>query len=205
MKTKAKTGLLLVLALVIAAVIAVLCTQAKTNGVLAEEVSVEQTEDGYIVSTDVENIAATFGFTILNETECSVRITNKTVATKAIIPSYAEIDGKRYKVTEVAANGFTSSSKLIRVSLSSNIKKIGNNAFANCTKLNRINLANVQEIGNSAFYKCPELAEIVIPKSVKKVGTYILRNNNTQVKARAEVEGADWSASVTHFYGHFYM
>ncbi|MDE6618557.1 MAG: InlB B-repeat-containing protein [Clostridiales bacterium] len=195
MKTKAKTGLLLVLALIIAAVIAVLCTQVKTNGAFAEEVSAEHTENGYIVSTNIENIAATFGFTVLNETECSVRITNKVVATKAIIPSYAEIDGKKYMVTEVANNGFMSSPKLIRVSLPRSVTKIGNNAFSNCAKLNRINLANVQEIGNSAFYKCPELTNIVIPESVQKIGTYILRNNNTQVRVRAEASGEDWAAS----------
>lgn len=163
------------------------------------DTTVEETEQFQIVK-DVENIVATYSFTILSETECSVKITNKSVATKAIIPSTAEIGGKTYKVTEIAANGFSSSSKLIRVSFPSTLKKVGNNAFASCGKLKSINLANVKEIGNGAFSRCPELADILMPLSVEKVGTYVFRNNNTKVRIRAkEAECAAWATTWNNY------
>lgn len=62
----------------------------------------EVNESGYsYVSAEVN---ATFDYTILNETNCNVRITNKSLATRAIIPSAAEINGQTYTVTEIAPN-----------------------------------------------------------------------------------------------------
>ncbi len=71
-------------------------------------------------------------------------MTNKSTATKAVIPSFVEMDGKTYSVTEVVSNGFTYAFQLKRVSLSNSIKKLGNFAFANCKKLECVNLANVE-------------------------------------------------------------
>lgn len=150
----------------------------------------------YVVLDVGENIEATYYFSPISgtESECDVRITNKSVATKAIIPATAEIDGKRYTVTEVLSNGFMSCPKLVRVSLPHTIKKIGNTAFANCANLTTINLANVQEIGMSAFMRCPKLETLVIPETVTTVGTRILRLGTTQVKARAASAGANWAS-----------
>lgn len=197
MKTRTKVGLWFGLVIaIIAAIIGVICIRTQNKVAFAEgSAEAEETEDGFIVSSYEEDVAATYDFVRLNDTECSVRINNKSEATKAIVPSVGKIDGKDYKVTEVATNGFMSSSKLVRVNLPYTIKKIGNNAFINCAKLNRINLSNVEEIGNNVFMSCPSLTYLVIPKSVTKIGTYILRNNNTQVRVRAEEAGANWASS----------
>jgi len=154
-----------------------------------------ETDNSFVVLSNANNIPATYEYVALNDTECAVRITNKSTATKAVIPSFVEMDGKTYSVTEVVSNGFISASQLERVSLPNSIKKLGNFAFANCKKLERINLANVEEIGNNAFYRCPELKELILPKSVNKIGSNILSGNNTQVKVRAEAVGADWHTS----------
>lgn len=178
---------------VIASIMSVLFIRTKSNIAFAEEpTNVEGTEE-FIVSSLEDNVDATYEFIRLNDTDCSVRITNKQVATKAIIPSIGEINGKKYNVTEIAGSGFSASPNLVRVNLPDSLKKIGSSAFSNCAKLNRINLANVEEIGNSAFMRCPELTYLVIPKATKTIGTYILRNNNTQVKVRADVEGENWA------------
>lgn len=196
MKTKEKKGFLLLglVMMFIVVMMGIIGMRVETQSAFAETIDSEQTTE-FIVSTDEENIAATYEFVQLNETDCSVRITNKNEATKAIIPSVGDINGKEYKVTQVANNGFMSSPKLIRVSLPYTIKKIGSNAFANCAKLNRVNISNVEEIGNSAFMRCPELNEIVIPKSVTQLGTYVFRNNNTQIRVRAEAAGENWASS----------
>lgn len=175
-----------------------LCAVLATFNVNSQKIAladVTNAEDNFVVTENIEHVAATYEFVPINDYECSVRISNKTEATKAVIPSSALVDGKSYKVTEIAANGFTSCTKLTRVSLPFTIKKIGNSAFSNCQELSRISLANVAEIGNSAFYRCTKLEELVIPESVSKIGTYILRNNNTQVRVRANFAGAEWATN----------
>lgn len=149
----------------------------------------------YTVLDVGDNIEATYLYSRINDTECDVRITNKDVATKAIIPATAEIDGKQYTVTAVFMNGFMSCPKLVRVSLPPTIKKIGNTAFGNCTELTTINLSNVEEIGNSAFMRCTKLKNIVIPASVTTVGTRILRLSDTKVHVRASSAGANWASN----------
>lgn len=194
MKTRTKTSILLMLIIVIAAAVALLCAQVNTNKVFADEVDAQPPAE-YIVSNDTEYVDAEFEYIVINDTECSVRITNFDDVTRALIQEDAEIDGKMYAVTEIDDNGFMSSPNLIRVNLPDSIKRIGYSAFADCAKLNRINLANVQEIDDNAFEECPELSEILIPESAKKIGTHIFRGNNTQVRVRAEAAGDEWAAS----------
>lgn len=51
------------------------------------------------------------------------------------------------------------------------VTKIGNEAFAYCSYLERVNMNNsVVSIGKRAFYKCNELSKIVIPDSVTSIG-----------------------------------
>lgn len=150
-------------------------------------------DEDFVVTDTADEVLAEYQYSVINETECNVRITNKTTATKAIIPNVAEIDGKEYKVTEIAVNGFLSAAKLVRVKLPSSIKKIGNMAFANCTSLQRVVMANVVEIGNNAFYRCTSLEHLVLPQSVQVVGSTILRSNNTQVHIRAQAASENWA------------
>lgn len=48
--------------------------------------------------------------------------------------------------------------------------KIGANAFAGCSKLQRIELPAVTELGDCAFRNCSALTEITIPASVRSIG-----------------------------------
>ncbi len=167
-----------------------------TSGYTANAAVVEsENEDNFIVTDTLNEVAATYTFARLNETDCSVKISNKSEATIAVIPSKAEIDGTEYRVTEVAANGFASSPKLLRVKLPASIKKVNNMAFSNCAALERIDLSNVVEIGSNVFYRCPKLNALSIPKSVKTIGSTILRGNTTDVYVRASAAGENWSTS----------
>ena len=152
------------------------------SNVYADELDSQTTDNqDFIVLDDDEGVDAIYEFVMLNDSECSVRLLNKSDATKAVIPSTGMINGKDYTVTEIAANGFMSASKLKKVSLPYTVKKIGSMAFSNCVNLERVSLANVEEIGNTAFFRCSSLTEIVIPKSVYKIGSYVFRNNNTKL------------------------
>lgn len=144
-----------------------------------------------------KEVAATFGYSIIDEEQhfVSVRITNKTVATKAVIPSTVEIDGETYTVTEIAASGFASSTLLKRVTLANTIKKIGNSAFTNCSKLEHVFLSNVETIGNYAFMRCSNLSKVVIPASVQTIGSNVFRTNATAIEARLAEAPATWSST----------
>lgn len=50
------------------------------------------------------------------------------------------------------------------------VTKIGANAFAGCSKLQRIELPAVTELGDCAFRNCSALTEITIPASVRSIG-----------------------------------
>ncbi len=151
--------------------------------------------DNIVVTDTIDEVLAEYQFATISDTECSVRISNKAVATKAVIPSTAEISGKTYKVTEVVASGFASAAKLKRVSLPYTIKKVGNMAFGNCTSLQRISLSNVEELGANVFYKCTSLEKLVLPDSLVKMGATILRGADTQVLARSSVAKEGWAAN----------
>lgn len=87
------------------------------------------------------------------------------------IPKTVTIEGKRYKVTKIAANAFRNNKKLTKVTIGSNIKEIGANAFYGCTKLTTVVMGSkIQTIGDRAFYKCTSLKKIVIPSKVVKIG-----------------------------------
>ncbi len=138
-----------------------------------------------------------FTFTQTSETECNVRLKDKTVE-EAIIPSMAIIDGKEYVVTSVVGNGFASSANLTKVWLPKTIKDIGNAAFANCKNLKMATLSAVENIGTNAFNLCNNLDYLILPKTVKSIGATILRSTNTQVYVRAtqeEVQNLDWNAN----------
>ncbi len=151
----------------------------------------------YFITDSRTTFEATYSFVRLNDSECSVKIANKSEATVAVIPNKGTIDGKEYSVTEIAANGFASSPKLERVRLSANIKKINNSAFSNCSELQLVDLHKVETIGNNVFYKCTNLQDIRIPETVISVGSNVFRNNETRVHIvgnESSVEG-NWTST----------
>ena len=83
-----------------------------------------------------------------------------------VIPS--KIEGEKYDVLEIGAYAFQDTN-IVSITLPNTLKKIGNNAFENCTSLKNIIIPNsVTEIGDWAFKGCASLSDITIPSSVKK-------------------------------------
>lgn len=192
MKAKKTVGFLLGALATIVLIIGFLWFRVDDGKTLVRAANEGQQEQ-FIVLDEGEIVEAAYEFIKLNETECSVQVINYEEVTKAVIPSVGVIDGKEYRVTEVATNGFMSCPNLVRVALNDNIRTIGDMAFADCEKLNRINLYNVEEIGDNTFMLCPQLTEIVIPRSVNKMGDGVFLYNDTQVRVRAEAAGENWS------------
>lgn len=60
---------------------------------------------------------------------------------------------------------------LVAVQLPSSLRRIGNNAFYNCKKLEDISIPyGVESLGDSSFEGCSSLFEMKLPSSVKSVG-----------------------------------
>lgn len=105
-------------------------------------------------------------------------------------------------VTEVAANGFVSCTKLSKVILPATVKNLGNNAFMNCSKLQYVTMPNVESIGTNAFGMCVTLERLFIPNSVTEVGSNILRNNANTIYVQSSVEVVNqlWSSTWSNYF-----
>lgn len=105
-------------------------------------------------------------------------------------------------VTEIADNGFMSCTKLLRVVLPSSVKKIGNNAFVNCTNLKLVGLSSVEIIGSNAFGMCRNLERLFFPQTVKIVGANILRSNpnNIYLQSTLSEVGDGWDATWNNYF-----
>lgn len=82
-----------------------------------------------------------------------------------IIPK--KIRGKT--VVQIAQSAFAKTD-ITSVEIPDTVTSVGEKAFANCEKLERVKIGNsVKSIGNSCFYNCKSLADINIPASVEKL------------------------------------
>lgn len=89
------------------------------------------------------------------------------------IPSEIKIDGKRYKVTSIAAGAFRNNKYIKTVTIGKNVKTIGKNAFRGCKKLKSVTIGEkVKAIGAGAFRDCKNLKFVTIGKSVENIGNH---------------------------------
>ncbi len=73
--------------------------------------------------------------------------------TTAVIPAEVKLNGKKYKVVQIADRAFENSAKLKSITIGTHVTSIGERAFANCKKLNKIIILaeKLQKIGTGAF------------------------------------------------------
>ena len=88
------------------------------------------------------------------------------------IPATIKASGITYKVTTIAKKAFKQNKKLQSVTVSANVKKIGNNAFFKCPSLKTVNLKTVlltsKTASKKAFKRANKKLVIKVPKKVKK-------------------------------------
>lgn len=142
-----------------------------------------------IVFTDPE----AFQFTPISDDECSVKLIDKTLK-NVRVPYTTTINGTEYSVSEVAANGFSSSAALETIILP-NVTKINSVAFQNCKNLNVVYAPKVTEIGMSAFAMCPNLTDIIFPSTLETVGASVFMMNETTVHARFDAVPSGWASN----------
>ena len=93
-----------------------------------------------------------------------------------VIPETVNYNNRTYAILTVKGFG---SSKLSSVKLPQSLKTIGNSAFYRCSKLKEIEIPNgIETIKSEAFGVCG-LSSVVIPTSVKKIGSYAFGYNRS--------------------------
>ena len=87
------------------------------------------------------------------------------------IPETVTYRNDEYQVTAIGNYAFANSTKLTKVNFAGNsVVTIGGSAFRNCPALTEVNIPlSVTKIGSYAFYACKSLTSIVIPESVETV------------------------------------
>lgn len=178
---KAKTCRSFFLCLLFVLLAAILMTVA-IGGTTLDKVAAEESSDlGFITDTE------TGGY--------KVKALNKGV-TEVVIPDTY----KGLPVTSIMDNGFTNCTALEKVVIPSSVKTIGSNAFLRCTNLKKVmGLSGVETVGNNVFFLCPNLEYFILPRSVKSIGTAILRDVDCTLYSRqSETElaalGTEWNA-----------
>lgn len=104
-------------------------------------------------------------------TAAFVKPTSKKV-TSLSIPATIKVNGKKYKITKVAAKACLGCKKLKRVTLGKNITTVGDSAFAQCSKLEEITFGiNVKTIGKRVLYNDKKIKKIRFrSKKLKSIG-----------------------------------
>lgn len=112
-------------------------------------------------------------------------------AKKLNVPNTVSANGKKYKVTEIKSGACKGMKKLTTLTLGTNVKKIGSQAFANCKKLNKITIKNAKMaksgFGSKCFSGIKSKASFKVPKSaLKKYKDWIIKNGkapkNSKIK-----------------------
>lgn len=86
------------------------------------------------------------------------------------IPATTTIDGKEYKVTDIAADVFLNNENIESVVIGSNVETIGYNAFQNCYNLKEVTIpSSVTAIYNYAF-SGTAIGSLFVPSTVTSLG-----------------------------------
>lgn len=115
----------------------------------------------------------TFRYEVIDESNATCKVidcdTDKSFG-EVVIPEYAIINGKKYRVTEIGESAFFNRSRLTSITIPNSVTSIGELAFMDCENLTSITLPNsVTTIGRNAFAGC-NLTDINIPNSVTSIG-----------------------------------
>ncbi len=91
-------------------------------------------------------------------------------AKKIVIYDYLTIQGVKYKVTSIEAKAGKNCKKLKSVTIGTNVKTIGKEAFYKCKSLKtvKVNAKGIKKVGKNAFKKINKNAKFKLPKSKLK-------------------------------------
>lgn len=141
--------------------------------------------------------------TVLNDSKAGYQVTvsgaevaykapvNKKAKTVSV-PATVTFDGVTYKVTSIGAKAFMNNKKITKVTIGSNVKVIGKNAFNNCKNLKSViiktKLLTKKTVGKNAFKKAGSAnykkLTVKTSKNKKKAYIKILRSRGLSKNAK---------------------
>ena len=99
------------------------------------------------------------------QVECKAGIKKKN---QIIIPDTVTWNGVTYQVVSISANAFKNNTKLKKISIGKNVKKIGKKAFYGCKNVKQLSIKSKQftdkKIGKDSFAKMGKGMTVRIPK-----------------------------------------
>lgn len=99
------------------------------------------------------------------QVECKAGIKKKS---QIVIPDTVTWNGVKYQVVSISANAFKNNTKLKKISIGQNVKKIGTKAFYGCKNVKQLSIKSKQftdkRIGKDAFAKMGRGMKVRIPK-----------------------------------------
>ena len=113
--------------------------------------------------------------------------TSKKNLTSLTVPATVSANGKKYKVTSIAASACKGLKKLKNLTIGKNVKKIGVSAFYGCQKLANLNiktkLLKKSSVGKNAFGKTSAKIKVKCPSARRKAYKKFLPNKGLSKKA----------------------
>ena len=106
---------------------------------------------------------------------------------KLVVPKTIKYNNVSYKITSIADNACCNNEKLKKLTIRSNVKSIGKNAFAGCKNLKTVKFqsgSKLSSIKDKAFYGCRKLSNITLPKKVNSIGSKAFYNCKTLKKVK---------------------
>lgn len=103
-----------------------------------------------------------------------------------VIPAAVKIGGTKYKVTSIAASAFKNDKRLTTVTLGTEIREIGKEAFKGCRTLKRIVIKskNLSNVGRDAFKGIKQNAKIKVPARQLKIYKKLLKGKGQGSKVK---------------------
>lgn len=111
----------------------------------------------------------------------------KKTLTSIKIADTVKLGSKTYRITEIGESAFKANTRLSRVFVGKNVKKIGNNAFQACRKLKNVTIAStkLKTVGKDAWKGIHTNAVIKVPASHLKAYKNLMKGQSGKVKVTA--------------------
>ena len=157
------------------------------NGKVVAADSVSTSSTPYTISAVADKTVLKADGTSLSYVECTVVDENGNMVPDADnlvkkvrtlkVAATVTISGEKVSVTSIAANAFKGMKKLEKVTIGTNVSRIGKNAFSGDGKLKSIQIKSkkLTSVGKRALKNISAKAVIKVPKSKKKAYTSLLK------------------------------
>ena len=138
-------------------------------------------------------------YTVISKDSVEYTSAKKSVSGAVTIPSTIKIGKSTYKVTSIAKNAFKGNKKIKKVVIGSNITKIGNSAFMNCTNLTTVDMSKckAKTLQKNTFRGDRKLKKITLNgKELKTIKKDAFKNINSKCKIITKSPNSNKSSLV---------